>query len=345
MPTFATRRRLISLTVALAATLAAGLPPLSAHAQTTLAVSQWLPAGHPVHGVMQEWSTQVEQATHGRVKFQVLPQPVTNPPGHYNAVRDGLADVAMTVIGYTPGRFPLSEIAEMPLMGNSAEANSVAFQQLALRQPAVMAEFKDVKVLALFSHGPGVVFNSKKEIATLADLQSLKFRVGGGVVNEVGKLLGANTTLKPATESYELLSTGVMDGVWLPFESIVTYKLDKLIRHATVFPGGLYNSTFIVMMNKKRWDALSREDREAIDKLAGVPYARALGRAFDRRDTEGKALAQASGIRITPASPALMKEAEARIAPLEKRWADLARSRGVANPEQVMQAYRAEARQ
>ena len=317
----------------------------AAQAQTTLAVSQWLPAGHPVHGVMAEWAHKAEQATQGRVKFNVLPQPVTNPPGHYNAVRDGLADVAMTVIGYTPGRFPLSEIAELPLMGDSAESNSAAFHRLAVRTPAIMNEYKDVKVLALFTHGPGVVFNGKKEVATLADLQGLKFRVGGGVVNEVGKLLGANTTLKPATESYELLSTGVMDGVWLPFESLVTYKLDKLVKYATVFPGGLYNSTFIVMMNRKAWDALGKADQAQLEKLSGEAYARELGRAFDKRDAEGKALAQASGIKLTSAPAGLLKEVEARIAPLEKRWADLARSRGIANPEDIIKAYRAEARQ
>ena len=322
---------------------AALLAAPAAHAQTTLTVSQWLPAGHPVHEVMQAWSQKVEQATQGRVKFKTLPQPVTNPPGHYNAVRDGLAEVAMTVIGYTPGRFPLSEIAELPLMGESAEANSVAFQQLAEKVPAVMAEYKDVKVLALFSHGPGIVFNTKKDIQTLADLQGLKFRVGGGVVNEVGKLLGA-TTLKPATESYELLSTGVMDGVWLPWEALVTYKLDKLVRHATVFPGGLYNSTFIVLMNRRAYEALGAADKAAIDQLSGVPYARELGRAFDRRDTEGKALAQGGGIRTSTAPAALVREVEARTASLGKRWADLARSRGVSNPEQIVQDYRAQAR-
>lgn len=316
----------------------------AAQAQTTLTVSQWLPAGHPVHGVMQDWAQKVEQATQGRVRFKTLPQPVTNPPGHYNAVRDGLAEVAMTVIGYTPGRFPMSEIAELPLMGESAEANSVAFQQLAEKVPPVMAEYKDVKVLALFSHGPGTVFNTKKDIQTLADLQGLKFRVGGGVVNEVGKLLGANTTLKPATESYELLSTGVMDGVWLPWESLVTYKLDKLVRHATVFPGGLYNSTFIVMMNKRAYEGLNAADKAEIDKLSGVAYARELGRAFDKRDAEGKALAQASGIKTSQALTALVQEVESRTASLNKRWADLARSKGVSNAEQIVQDYRAQAR-
>ena len=309
-----------------------------------LYVSQWLPEGHPISAVMQDWAKQVEKSTEGRVSLQTLPQPVTNPAGHYNAVRDGLADIAMTVIGYTPGRFPLSEIAEMPLMADSAEANSVAFYRLAEQTPPIMDEYKDVKVLALFSHGPGVVFNSRKPVETLDDLRTLKFRVGGGVVNDVAKLLDANTALKPATESYELLSTGVMDGVWLPFESLVTYKLDGLIKHATVFPGGLYSSTFIVVMNKDRWNALSKADQAAIQALSGEPYSRALGQAFDKRDAEGRALAERSGIQILAAPEPLVKEAEARIEPLQQRWIELARSRGVSEPEQKIAAYRAEAR-
>ncbi len=316
----------------------------AAQAQTTLAVSQWVPPAHPVAEVMTEWAKKVEGATQGRVKLANLPQAVTNPPGHFNAVRDGLADVAFTVIGYTPGRFPLSEIAEMPLMGDSAELNSAAFYRLAAKEPAIMNEYKDVKVLALFTHGPGTIFNTKREITSLDDLQKLKFRVGGGVVNEVSKQLGTNTTIKPATETYELISNGVMDGAWLPLESIATFKLEKLVKHVTTFPGGLYSSTFIVMMNKKRWDALSREDQTAIDKVAGEAFSRELGRAFDTKDNEGRALAQASGIKISAAPPALMKDVESRIAPLEKRWIDLARSKGVANPEQLVKSYRADAR-
>lgn len=314
----------------------------SVHADT-LYVSNWLPGGHPILGVMQEWAGQVREQTEGRVDLQALPQPVTNPAGHYNAVRDGLADVAMAVIGYTPGRFPLSEIAEMPLMADSSEANSVAFQHMAERNPAIMNEYKDVKVLALFSHGPGVVFNRKKPIETLDDLRSLKFRVGGGVVNDVARQLGANTALKPATETYELLSTGVMDGSWLPFESLVTYKLDNVIKYATVFPGGLYNSTFIVVMNKQRYQRLSEQDRQVIDQLSGVPYSRALGQAFDARDSEGRQTAEAAGVKISQAPEALVAEVRQRIEPLQQRWIELARKKGISDPQAVIDQYRAEA--
>ena len=334
-----TRRTLCAVAAAAACTLAAPL-----QAQTTLTVSNWVPAAHPVAVAIQKWTQDVEKATAGRVKFQTLPKAVAAPQAHFNAVRDGLADVSFTVLGYTPGRFGLSEVSELPLMGTTAESNSVALQRVAQRHAPFMAEYKDVKVLALFTHGPGVVFNAKKPVQSLDDLKGLKFRVGGGVVNEVGKLIEANTTLKPATESYELLSSGVMDGVFLPFESISTYKIDKLIRHATTFPGGLYNSAFLVMMNKKSFEALPAADREALDKLAGEPFSRALGRSFDDKDREGAALAQASGIQVIPAPAAMVQAVQAKVGVLEKTWIETARGKGLAHPEQVLQEFRAEAR-
>ncbi len=327
----------------LAAAALAGFTFGAAQAQTTLTVSNWVPVTHPVGQAMTQWAEQVEKATNGRVKFQTLPKPVASPQGHYNAIRDGLAEVSFTVLGYTPGRFVLSEVSELPLGGTNAESNSAALQRIATRYPAFMNEYKDVRVLALFTHGPGTVFNTKRPVQTLADFKGLKFRVGGGVINEVGKLLDINTALKPATESYELISTGVMDGVFLPFESIATYKLEKLIRYATSFPGGLYTSAFLAMMNKKAYDALPAADREVIDKLSGEALARQLGRAFDARDREGKALAQASGIQVIDASPALVNEVRSRTAELDRRWVDAAKAKGLANADQVLKEFRVEA--
>ncbi len=333
------RRTLCALAASVACVLAA-----PAQAQTTLTVSNWVPVGHPVATAMNKWMQDVEKATAGRVKFQTLPKAVATPPAHFNAVRDGLADVSFTVLGYTPGRFALSELAELPLMGTTAESNSVALQRVVDRYPQFMGEYKDVKVLALFTHGPGVIFNMKKPVQTLDDLKGLKFRVGGGVVNEVGKLIDANTTLKPATESYELLSTGVMDGVFLPFESISTYKIDKLIRHATSFPGGLYNSAFLVMMNKDAYQRIPAADRAIVDKMAGEPFARSLGRSFDEKDQEGAALAQASGIKVVVASPDLLKSVQAKVGVLDQKWIETARGKGLANADKILQEFRAEAR-
>jgi TRAP-type C4-dicarboxylate transport system substrate-binding protein len=155
------------------------------------------------------------------------------PPGTFDAVRNGLADLSFTVHGYTPGRFATTQFVEVPFLGDSSEVTSVAFQRMYVKNPAIADEHKGVKVLAVFTHGPGIVFNTKKPVAKMDDLTGMKWRVGGGMVNEISKALGMNVTLKPAPESYELLSTGVMDGTLFPAESVEGFKIDKVIKYAT----------------------------------------------------------------------------------------------------------------
>ena len=203
-----------------ALTLAALAATGSVSAQTVLTLSSWVPPTHSLTVTQQEWCAMLEQKTANKVKCNSLPRAVSAAPGTFDAVRNGLADLSFTVQGYTPGRFVTTQIAEFPFLGDSAEATSVAFQRVYAKTPAMQDEHKGVKVLSVFTHGPGMVFNTKKPITNLSDLQGLKFRIGGGMVNEISKALGMNVTLKPAPESYELLSTGVMDGTLFPAESV-----------------------------------------------------------------------------------------------------------------------------
>jgi TRAP-type transport system periplasmic protein len=311
-------------------------------AQTTLTGSTWVPPTHTLTRALVEWGTQLEKESGSRLKLNVLPKPVTSPPGHFDAVRDSLVDVSYAVQGYTPGRFPLATLAELPFLGDSAEALSVAFQRIATKYPQILDEYKGIKVLAVFTHGPGTIYNTKRPITSLSDLQGLKFRVGGGMVNEIAKAIGANVTLKPAPESYELISSGVMDGVFFPAESIQAFKLEKLIKHVTVFPGGLYNTAFVFMMNKATYDRLSPQDKAAIDNVSGEHLARLLGRGWDAVDREGQAVMQANGIVMTPASAAFVKEISDRVVQFEQSWINAAKQKGIREPEAVIEEFRAD---
>ncbi len=142
------------------------------------------------------------------MKCNLLPKAVVGPPQTFDAVRDGLADISFIVPGYTPGRFVLTDAIEFPFLGETSEATSVAYQRVHDRMLAKFDEHKGVKVLAVFTHGPGQIFNTKRAIASLKDLEGMKIRVGGGMVNDVAKVLGTVPMLKPAPESYELLSQG-----------------------------------------------------------------------------------------------------------------------------------------
>ncbi len=313
--------------------------PVAANAQKMLA-STWMPQTHEISRTMMDWAKEVERATDGRVTFQLLPKPASTPQGSFDAVRNGVADLSFTVHGYTPGRFVLTQVAELPLLGDSAEAVSVAYQKIYEKHFAHLGEHQGVKVLAVFTHGPGIVHNSKRPVNSIEDLQGLKLRVGGGMVNEIAKSVGMNVTLKPAPDTFELLSSGVMDGSLLPAESIDAYRLDKLIKYSTTFPGGLYNTSFVMMMNSKKFDALSDKDQKAIEKLAGVELARKLGRAWDRADRKGMAYMQAGGVSVVKASPQFVNQIQSRVASLETRWVDASKAKGAQNPAAVLKEFR-----
>ena len=327
------------LVVAATAALAAALP---AGAQTVLTVSSWVPPTHALSVAQKEWCDLVEKNAPGKIRCNVLPRAVANPPGTYDAVKNGLADVSFTVHGYTPGRFVLTQMAEFPFLGDQSEPISVAFNRVAMKYPAFVQEHPGVHVLAFFTHGPGIVFNTKRPVTKLEDLQGLKWRVGGGMVNEISKALEMNVTLKPAPDSYELLSGGVMDGTLFPAESIESFKIDKVIKYATTSPGGLYNTSFVFMMNQATYDKLSPEAKKAVDAASGEVAARTFGRNWDKVDRRAHALMQANNVQVTKADAKFVSDVKARTSPLEQKWVQEARAKGLADPAKVLAEFRSE---
>jgi TRAP-type transport system periplasmic protein len=326
------------LVLACAPLIAAG----PATAQTVLTVSSWVPPTHSLSVAQKEWCDLLEKNTSGKIKCNILPRGVAAPPGTLDAIRNGLADVSFTVHGYTPGRFVLTQMAEFPFLGNSAEPISVAFNKVAMKYPQFTAEHQGIKVLAYFTHGPGIVFNTKRPVTKVEDLQGLKWRVGGGMVNEIAKALGMNVTLKPAPDSYELLSGGVMDGTLFPAESTESFKIDKLIKYATFFPGGLYNTSFVFMMNQAKYDKLSAADKKAVDAISGETAARIIGRNWDRVDRRGIALMQANGVQMVKADAKFVADVKAKTEPLEAKWVKDAEAKGLKDAAKVLAEFRSE---
>ena len=324
--------------IAAAALLATG----GACAQTVLTVSSWVPPTHSLSVAQKEWCDLVEKNAGGKIKCNILPRAVANPPGTYDAVKNGLADVSFTVHGYTPGRFVLTQMAEFPFLGDQSEPISVAFNKVAMKNPAFAQEHQGVHVLAFFTHGPGIVFNTKRPVTRLEDLQGLKWRVGGGMVNEISKTLGMNVTLKPAPDSYELLSGGVMDGTLFPAESIESFKIDKVIKYATTFPGGLYNTSFVFMMNPATYAKLGPAEKKAVDAASGEVAARIMGRNWDKVDRRAFGLMQANNVQVTKADAKFVADVKAKTSALEQKWVQDAKAKGLADPAKLLADFRSE---
>jgi TRAP-type C4-dicarboxylate transport system substrate-binding protein len=165
-----------------AAVLAAAAP---VQAETVFTVSSWVPPSHTLSQSQAKWCDLLKAESNGRMRCNILPKGVAGPGGTFDAVRDGLADVSYTVDGYTPGRFVFTQVAEFPFLGDSAVPTSVAYQRIYDKYFKPLGEHKGVKVLAVFTHGPGVVFTSNTPVKSVEDGQKLKFRIGGGNINNL----------------------------------------------------------------------------------------------------------------------------------------------------------------
>ena len=308
--------------------LAGAALALPAQAQTTLTYSSWVSPLHHLSIWQVNWTAEVEKATGGRVKFQLLPKHPSAPPGTFDAVRDGLMDLSYVTASYTPARHVMPLMPELPGMGDTAEVNAVAYSRIHWKYFQKLGEYNGVKLIGVFTHGPGQMF-TKKTVRNIADLQGLKIRTGGGIAEAVAKALGTSAFVKPAPESYELLKSGVADGVFFPLESVVSFKLDTVLEQATLFPGGMYSSAFGFFMNQDKWNKLPKQDQDAIEKLGYEHVARTNGKSWDEADRKGMEALKKSGVKIITADAALQAEVRKRSAPIIDDWIVKANAKGV----------------
>jgi TRAP-type C4-dicarboxylate transport system substrate-binding protein len=182
---------------------------------------------------------------------------------------------------------------------------------------------------------------TKKPVANINDIKGLKIRTGGGVAEAVANAIGASAFVKPAPESYELLKSGVADGVFFPLESVVSFKLDTVLAQATLFPGGMYSSAFGFFMNEDKWNKLPKQDQAIIEKLSFEHVARTNGMSWDAADQKGMDGLKKAGVKIINADKALVTEVQKRSAPIIDDWIKKASAKNV-DAKAILAEFRAE---
>ncbi len=329
-PATAARRRSLPAACGALAAAVLALAAAAPAAAETLTVSNWLPPSHPiVRDVIVPWGEAVEEATDGRVTVEVMQAPIGRPPAQYDLVRDGAADIGYGVHGYTPGRFGLTTIAELPFLSDSAEALSVAYWRVHEAMLAEAEEHEGVHVLAVFTHGPGMIFTTDTPVTAIGDLQGKKMRVGGGLANMVAQRLGVVPVSAPSPQVFEILSNGVADGIFFPAESVPFFRIDGILKDATPVEGGLYNTSFFMIMNGDTWNGLSGEDREAIASVSYEALARRAGKAWDAADAAGITTMVDAGIAFAETDEAFSDALADRLSGIESVFLDAAAEKGV----------------
>lgn len=276
----------------------------------TLRYSNFFPAMHKNSIIGEEWAKELEKRTNGRVKVSYYSGGTLTPAAQtYDSVLRGIADVGNTVLGYTMGRFPLAEVLDYPLgYPSGIVATRVGNEFFKKFKPK---EFDDVKVLYFHAQGPGIL-HTKKPVRTLEDLQGMKIRTFGSNA-KFASLLGAAPVGTTMPETYDALRTGVAEGAMAPIESLQGWKWGEVIKSTTVNFGTAYTATFVVVMNKKKWNSLPTDIQKVIDAMS-KEYIEKQGKLWDAIDQEGRDFTLKKGNQIIR-----LTEAE------NKRWVEKAK--------------------
>jgi len=315
----------------------------AAMAQTVIRYSNWLPARHQMHvEVFVPWMAQVEKITEGRVKFEILPKTVGTIPTQFDVVRDGLADMAVFVPGFSPGRFDLIEVAELPLIGDEALVMAPASNALYTKHLQKYNEFKGVHIVSLFTTASGHIYNAKKAVRSMADLRGLKLRTSLAANSPALLALGAVPVQKGTNEIFELVTSGVLDGTLLSREGVVSFNLVNTLNNLTIVPGGLYNSVLSLAINDEKWKSIGQADRDAIMKISGEVMARQIGESYSRADANAVQVMKNSGKTVVVAEGEFMASIRQALAPMEANWIAKAKKKGMPNPEAVLAEFKAD---
>ena len=293
----------------------------TAQAQTTLTFNRWLPPSHFVQSdVLEEWAKDIEKVTDGRVRVQVTGSSLAPPPRQFDLARDGVADIAWSVQGYTPGRFVTAEGLELPFLSDSAEALSVAFWRTHQKHFAKANEYKGVKVLSLHVQPPGELFTYKKPLTKLDDIKGLKIRVLNPATARLAEELGGVAVSAPSSKTYELISKGVVDGTFLTTDGVPQFKITDYVQHQMTAEGGFYNAAFFLVMNQRSWDRLSEQDRKAIESISGEVFAKRVGKAWDAEQDKAQKMLDERGVKHLRIEGKMLETLKTRLAGAEKDW-------------------------
>jgi TRAP-type C4-dicarboxylate transport system substrate-binding protein len=269
--------------------------------------------------VFEPWAKKITEMTNGKVKVTFFPGGALGKmPDHYGLAEKGIADISYTLQDYTPGRFPLTSVFELPFMITSATKTSVAMWKTYEQFPEFQKEYGKVKVLALFCHPAGGFNTVKKPVKAIGDLKGLKFRTASPHVTKALKMFGAVPVNMPITETYTALERGVVEGTVLPWEGNFVFKLAELLEYGTETE--FYTMTMMVVMNKRKWDSLPDDVKKAIDETTGLAMSMEAGKVYDDTNVPMRNLCMKKGMQVLQLPAGEKEKLKSITMPIRDEW-------------------------
>jgi TRAP-type C4-dicarboxylate transport system substrate-binding protein len=323
----------------LALLLAASVTPAFAQEKNfDLKISHWVPASHPLQKALEDWGAAVEKESGGTIKYHVYPaQQLGKAKDHYDMARDGIADVTYVNPGYTPGVFPIIAAGELPFLMSNATGGSEGLD--AWYRKYAPKEMKDVKFCLAFIHSPSAFHSRTKKIVVPEDVKGMKVRPADATMADLVTLLGGTNVQTSAPEVRDTIERGVADAVTFPWGSLVLFGIDKVTKYHMDAP--LYVTTFVLVMNKDTYNAMSDRQKKAIDDNCNTEAAGRVGKPWGDFEDAGLGKVKAEpGQEVYTLTADQLAQWKKASEPLVKTWADGVKKTGV-DPDAALSELKA----
>ena len=297
-----------------------------------LKLSTWLPPKHPLNPAFEAWAADIEKQSSGAVKSVLFPaEQLGKAFDHYDMARDGIADFAYVNPGYQPGRFPVIAAGELPFLVGDGKGGTAALDEWYRSYAA--QEMKDVHLCLAFVHDPGTIHANKK-IVRPEDVKGLKVRPPDATMGNLVTLLGGTNVQSAAPQVRDILERGVADAVLFPWGSTVLFSIDKVVKFHMDVP--FYASTFVWVMNKGKYDALSPAQKKVIDDHCTTEWAEKIAGPWAEFEAAGRdIIAKEPGHEVYKISADDLAAWRKAARPLQEQWAEGARKAGV-DPDKAL---------
>ena len=240
--------------------------------------SYHMPAPSSPGQAFKKWSDKVEEACNGKIKItHYSAQTLAKQSDQLDAVMSGLADIALLATGAFPGRFPLSELVQLPMLYPNAEVSAKVNADL-LEKYAASREYKDLKLLWVFPMPPhGII--KRNPIETMEDWKGQKLRIEGKYENMMVERMGGSGVYMSPMDLYSSIERGVVDGVIFQWDGALVYGIEKVTKYRT-------EAQFLcrgmpIVMNKAKWESLPPDIQQKFNEIGGVSYSTEAGVAAD----------------------------------------------------------------
>ena len=299
--------------------------PAAAQKQV-LHMAYWGGPSHQMVQTQQAWIKTIEEASGGNLTVEVDKAPLAKAEGQYDLIKNGVRDLVWAVPGYTPGRFDMLQIGELPLLCPGPAVCSPILWKWYEKYQLADKEFTDTKLLAIFMGGP-FLLHTAKPARTLDEIRTLKIRAAGSSL-PAAKALGMTPVTLAATEAYEAAQRGTVDGALFPWEAMTSFRLNELLKYHLEVPGGLGAPAFVIVANKRAIEKLTPENRAALLKASGEAGSALFGKAWQAADEHGRKDAQEQGQTIETLAPAEMEKWRPMLETVAEDWVKKADQKG-----------------